>query len=195
MKNLANIFVGVAIFAAIALLLPSGALAQNLVVDPNADPRCADATFANSHRDICPLNIAPIVIPFFVSFEFIENFTIFSYLALAMNILFFGIGLLWIGLVVKAGIDYIGSKGDEKVIEGSMTKIKSVLASVGILFLSVALIVLVGSFLGLGNFFSWPKKLSQCKDGTLYITKALELERTNSSGQLLDESVIDNACF
>lgn len=168
--------------------------AQGLVINPNDNPRCNDAAYRENHPDEC-INLGPIELPLFVSFEFIENFTIFSYLAVALNFLFLGVGLLWIILVVRAGIEYLRSYGDEGVIGASKKRISAVVASISMLFFSLVLLVLVGSFLGLGNFLSWPKKLSQCEDGTLYITKALELEAQNKGSQQVTEKDIDIACF
>jgi hypothetical protein len=129
-----------------------------------------------------------IQFPTFFSLDQIQHFSPLSYAAFLLSFVFLGIGLYWVYLVIRAGIKYLNSQGDAKKIEESTTQIKSVGASIALMFLFVAFILLVGAAFGLGGFWTWPKKLSICKDGSTYITIALELPN-------LSENSIDNACF
>lgn len=141
------------------------------------------------------LDIGAINIPIFTSMEFINNFSPFSYVALLLNILFVGITLLWIFLMIKAAVDYMRSNNDEGVMQGANKQISSVFASISLLFFSFVFLIILGGVLGLGNFFDWPRVLSVCDDGSLYVTKALELEANNSGGEPLDAETIGGACF
>ncbi len=165
--------------------------AQSITLNPGTN--CDNASDSAECREIDGLG--EIEIPIFVSFEYIQNFSPFSYIALVLNILFVAVTILWVALVIKAGVDYIRSQGDEGAITGANKQIGSVFASISILFVSFLLIILVGYFLNLGNFFNWPRVLSICDDGTFYITKALELEADNTGDEPLSDEFIGQRCF
>lgn len=164
--------------------------AQTISIDPGSN--CEDA----ADPDNCePINFDPIELPVFVSLQFIENFSPFSYVALALNLVFVLTTVLWVFLMIKAAVDYMRSQGDEGMVTGANKQIGSVFASITILFVSFLILIVIGTFLNLGNFFDWPRVLSTCTDGTLYVTKALELEAQNTSDEELSEDDISDSCF
>lgn len=128
-----------------------------------------------------------IELPTFLSLDEVANFSIFSYIALAISLIFVGVSIFWIALVIRAGVTVIQSQGADGVQEG-YKQLGSVFWSVGFLFGFFVVLILVASFFGLGNFLAWPKYLSICEDGGFYVTKVLE--SPNAS-----EEQLDNICF
>lgn len=133
-------------------------------------------------------DLDPIRLPTFFNLNQIKNFSIWSYLSLVFGMVFVLVALLWVALVVRAAIEIINSQGDQGKIKGAQKKISNVLASISFIFIFLVVIVITAGFFGLGNFVEWPKKLSICEDGRLYITVALENPRA-------DEATIEQLCF
>lgn len=134
------------------------------------------------------VNIRPITIPLFISFEQARNFSVISYALVALSFVFVGILTYWIFKIIQNAVAIISSEGDAAKVSEATKKIQAIFIGIATLFLFVAAFALVGAFLNLGNFLEWPKKFSICSTGEFYITKALELNTAT-------EEEIDRACF
>lgn len=133
-------------------------------------------------------DLEPIRIPTFFSLDQIKNFSIWSYLSLLFALVFVVVAMMWVILVLRAALEIIGSDGDQGKIKAAQKKVMNVFASIGFIFGFMVVIIIVAGFFGLGNFTDWPRKLSICEDGRLYITVALEQPRA-------DEATIEQICF
>lgn len=139
----------------------------------------------NTGNDI---GFGTIHLPTFLSLEDAKNFSFFSYIALAFNLVFIGIVIFWVVIALRSAITVVNSRGDEGVIKDSNKKLGNVFWSITYLIGFFALVAIVAGLFGLGGFWEWPKRLSVCQDGQLYFAKALELAA-------LDEYFIDDYCF
>lgn len=110
------------------------------------------------------IGLQPIDIPLFLSLEQIDNFSVFSFIGLGLQVLFIGIMLVWVSIVIRSAIKYIQSQGDEGMIAESMKRIRNVLVGIAFTFGVVVVTSLVAAFFGIGNFFDWPKSFSFCDD-------------------------------
>lgn len=133
-------------------------------------------------------DLEPIKIPTFFNLDQIKNFSIWSYLSLIFALVFVVVAMMWVILVLRAALEIINSQGDQGKIKAAQKKVMNVFASIGFIFGFMVVIIIVAGFFGLGNFTEWPKKLSICEDGRLYITVALEQPRA-------DEATIEQICF
>lgn len=131
--------------------------------------------------------LGTIELPTFFNSDQIDNFSLFSYVSLALNLAFIGIVILWGVMAFNAGRKVLGSEGQSTPLEEANEKFKNVFASITILFGFFLILILLTSFLGIGNFFQWPVYLSVCNDGEYYFQKVIR----NADGT----GNPDNACF
>lgn len=134
------------------------------------------------------IGLQTINIPTFFSLDQIQNFSIFSYIALIVSLVFVVIALIWIFLAIQGAVKIINSQGNQDTIQEGAKIFGNVFWSITFLFGFFVVITIVASFFGLGTFWQWPKNLSTCTDGSFYFVKALELES-------LDTDQIDRYCF
>jgi hypothetical protein len=132
------------------------------------------------------INLNQITLPSFVDLTFVNNFSIVSYFALGLNLVFIGIVLLWIFIIVRAAVKVITAGASDEPLQEAKKKVGNVALSAAILIGFLAVLTIVANFLGLGNFWQWPKSFSICNDGRYYYTVLLE------SG---DVKVADTNCF
>lgn len=118
--------------------------------------------------------LKPITIPTFFSLEEIEHFSVFSYIALGFSLFFIGLTIYWVFLIIRNAVKILQSEGDDGKIKDGTKAIQSIFIGIGIMFGFFVVLFVVGSFFGMGSIFEWPKKLSICSTGKLYITLALE---------------------
>jgi len=133
------------------------------------------------------IGLGVITLPTFISLDIARNFSIYSWVAFAINIIFWVILMLWIVIIIRAAIDIVRSQGNEDMIKGSYKKFGSVFWSITFLIGFVAVLSIVASFFGLGAFWDWPKVFSKCENGKYYYQVALETQTTGEDA--------DNACF
>lgn len=135
------------------------------------------------------IGLETITFPAFLSLDRIQNFSVFSYLAFIFSLVFVLIAVLWVILVIRAGIKIVQSQGDPGQIQEGQKKIGNVMWSITFLFGFFVILAVILSFFGLGSFWTWPQKLSFCENGQLYVTFALQPEN-----QGLDDDTILNLC-
>lgn len=138
------------------------------------------------------IGLQPIKLPFFLNPSQISAATPFTYITLALNLVYVGIMLMWVFYIVRSAVQIMQSQGDSKVMETATKKIQNVFAGAASLFLFFAVLSLVGAFFGIGNFFEWPKSFSKCQNGEYYFEVVL------SSPQIFTETSganVDSICF
>lgn len=113
----------------------SKVFAEDLTIDENEVP------------GIQPVNFGQVL---FFNFEQIRSFSFFSYIALGVQAVFLGFGLLWVYLMIKAAIKVIRSEGDEAAIEDAKKRFMNVAAGIGTLFGFFVVAVIAASAFGLG---------------------------------------------
>ncbi len=159
----------------VALSLPAFAAGDEIVI-PGAD-----------------IGLGSFTLPTFISLDIARNFSIFSWIGLAVSIFFFVILMIWVVIIIRAAVDIVRSQGNEDMIKGSYKRFGSVFWSITFLIGFVAVLSIVASFFGLGAFWDWPKVFSQCDKNVAsgeivyYYQRALETQTTGEDA--------DNACF
>ena len=91
---------------------------------------------------------------------------------------------------------YLQSKGDEGMIATSQKKITNVFISISILFVFIVAISVVASWLGVGNFWEWPRAFSYCSSDFSRDPNAYYFQyylRRSSEGATVEQ--IDRECF
>ncbi|MEO0075445.1 MAG: hypothetical protein ABIK31_04970 [candidate division WOR-3 bacterium] len=96
----------------------------------------------------------------------ISNFSIFSWLSFFAIIIIAVLVVYWIYLFVRLGIEAIQSEGDKDKLTEVSKKARSILISVVIFFLFPLVLSFIGTVLGVGNIFQWPKMFSVCEETT-----------------------------
>lgn len=153
--------------------------AQGIVIDNPAD-----------------IGLKPITIPTFLSLQQVRNFSLISYISLVLTVICLVIVMIWIVMVIRGALLYLQSKGDEGMIATGQKKITNVFISISILFVFIVVISVVASWLGVGNFWEWPRAFSYCnsdfsKDPNAYYFQYY-LKRS-SEGATVEQ--IDRECY
>jgi len=139
------------------------------------------------------IGLGVITLPTFISLDIARNFSIYSWVAFAINIIFWVILMIWVVIIIRAAVDIVRSQGNEDMIKGSYKKFGSVFWSITFLIGFVAVLSIVASFFGLGAFWDWPKVFSKCDENVAsgeivyYYQRVLETQTTGEDA--------DNACF
>ncbi len=121
--------------------------------------------------------LGTITLPTFLSGVQVGNFSIISYITLFLNLIFIVIAIAWVLLAVRAGFDWLRSEGSEDMIGQSKKRFGNVFISITFMFGFFVVLILFSSFLGFGNFLTWPKQFSTCADGRYYFQVVLESQQ------------------
>ena len=130
----------------------------------------------------------PIQFPTFLSVDQINHFSVWSWVAIIVSLIFVLMIIFWVILILRAGVSVIQSQGDPAALAKAQQRITNVLIGVVFLVGFFVLINFVAAFLGIGNFTEWPRVFSQCRDGQYYFNKRL-------SGQYANDAAVSSACF
>lgn len=160
---------------------PAVYAAGEIVVNPSSNPDAIEG-------------LGSYNIPTFLDISAIKNFSIFSYLSLFLQVVIVFMVVYWIVKVIRAGVGII--QKSESGFEDARKKFTAVFTSIAILFLFIVIISLVAAFLGIGNFFQWPKFLSVCntKDSNGRQQYYFSVFAKNSSKSNAEE-LTDAACL
>ena len=165
-------------------IMTSAVTAQSITID---EPDTCDG-------EGC-LGLDPIEIPTFLEIGDIQNYSIGSYVAVGFNIIFVALTLLWVFLVVRAGVQVIQSQGSEDALVAARERITGVFMSITFLFGFFALLIVIASFFGLGEFWRWPQYLSFCEDGRIYYAHVIDTDPIGDGGIAPGEVSADESCF
>lgn len=139
--------------------------------------------------------IQPIKIPTFLSLEQVRSFSIFSYVALGMQLLFFGIFMYWIFLVFKAAVGIIKAQGESKPLEEGGRQFGAVFWSITFMIGFFAVLMLTAAFFGFGSILEWPKMFSRCTNDTYGQYYFQVVQRVTSSNLSGGTDRADSLCF
>jgi len=96
---------------------------------------------------------------------------ILSLIALGISVVFSILFVVWIGLIIYAGIKYIASSGNPEQMQGGLKIIQNIIIGIAIFFGFIVVVSIFGAFTGVGNVFEWSENLAQCgESGEFYFT-------------------------
>lgn len=157
-----------------------------IVLTLGANPVLAQSIEVSPDPNI--INLRPINFPLFISLEQAKNFSVYSYIALALSLAFVLLVTYWIFRIIINAVAIMQSQGDSGKVAEATKKIQAIFIGIATMFIFVAVFSVIGLLFNLGTLFEWPKKLSLCDTGEFYVTKALEMNTAT-------EAEIDLACF
>lgn len=105
-----------------------------------------------------------------------STFSLISWVSLIVNFVVIGIIVYWVYLVGKGAFMIVGSFGAPDKVAAGQKQVVAVLRSIAALFIFLAILIIVGNFVGIGSIWDWPQSFSQCsKQGNkFYFTVRLE---------------------
>jgi|GEM_PF-4490610 len=158
------------------------AVAQDCV-QPDGTTPGVDVQIGTGSVELCPIRF-----PLFLSLDQAKNFSIYSYVALVVSLIFVFLIMFWIFKIIASAVAIVQSQGDSGKMAESIKNIQAIFIGLTTMFVFLGVFTIIGLFFNLGSIFEWPKKLSICKEGQFYVTKALELNTAT-------EAEVDAACF
>jgi len=112
-----------------------------------------------------------------------SNMGILSFLAVVARFSFFGLIVLWVFLIIRAGLIIVTSEGGDKLKSG-MKRIRTIWLGVTMGLVFFIAVSFIGTFAGVGTIFEWSDNLLECKCDKSLIDKAFNAH-----------AVIDKNCY